>query len=82
MCGVTDHMGDLQRRLAAIESASTQQRARKLRVVLIAVGLVVVLAVAGLLIARNESSQRDRRVCELTQTMGGMTAAEARDYCR
>lgn len=82
MCVVTDHMGDLQRRLAAIESASAQQRARKLRVVLVVVGLVVVLAVAGLLIAHNEASQRDRRVCELTQSMGGMTASEARDYCR
>jgi len=81
MCGMTDHMGDLRRRLQAIEDRSAAEHQRKVRV--IAVGLVVIaVAAIGLWWAFDQrQTSQGRSVCEITQTQTGMTPAEARDYC-
>ena len=78
---MTDHMGDLRRRLQVIEDRSAAEHQRKVRV--IAVGLVVIVVAAiGLWWAFDQrQASQDRSVCEYTQVLEGMTPAEARDYC-
>jgi hypothetical protein len=76
----------LRRQVELAEAAARERSAEKVRrgnrwLVLWAV--VGVLAIGALIAfpAIKEKRERDRNVCEMTQTMLGMTPGEARDYC-
>ncbi|MEN1976998.1 hypothetical protein AAHH18_17875 [Cellulomonas sp. P4] len=60
---VTDHLGDLHRRLQGIEDRSAAEHRRKV-VVVAGVAVVLVVAAAALWLAvRQRSAAEDRRVC-------------------
>lgn len=74
-----------QNRLLREQQDARRRRARTWKITALVMAVLLVIAIPVGIKLRNDAqdeASKDKMACEMTQMIMGMSAAEAREYCR